>query len=149
MDSDNSVFCNYFLANKKFWDRWLEIAKKLFDLAEKEGPLSVELNANTLYGEKILPMKIFIQERLVNGLLFSEGFSSRSIGIFDLPSSVVLSAESKKIGVRLDFLKRAYRLTEDKNYFNEYLNIRNKIFESSGVSALVSRGFNSSALLLG
>ena len=68
-----SVFSNYFIAKKEFWLRWREIANDFFDYIENlERMESTEM---TGYKNKKVPLKVFMQERLVNYMLQSGNFS--------------------------------------------------------------------------
>ena len=69
-DFSRTFFCNYFVAKKKFWLEWLELGERLFFAAENfDHILYSKLNEQTIYNSSHLPMKIFIQERLVDIIL--------------------------------------------------------------------------------
>ncbi|WP_333844072.1 O-linked N-acetylglucosamine transferase, SPINDLY family protein, partial [Limnohabitans sp.] len=58
--SQNTIFCNYFVAKKSFWIKWLILAEQLFTEAEHcNSELAILLNNNTNYGAQFIPRKIF------------------------------------------------------------------------------------------
>lgn len=138
MHSDNTVFCNYFIAKKKFWLHWLELAEKLFKSSEDLGTaLGKALNEKTIYSNDSLPQKIFIQERLANILLVDPGFKSKSWNMFDLPSSVTPLNQFKSQAAIANALKLAHAKTGDDLYINEYHQLRDKVWRESGIDVLV------------
>jgi hypothetical protein len=65
--SQNTVFCNYIVANKTFWLKWLALGERLFFAAEHpeaDPQLQALLKDDTTYGEQRLPLKVFLLERL-------------------------------------------------------------------------------------
>lgn len=137
MHSDNTVFCNYFIAKKKFWLRWLELAEKLFASAEAgETALGQALNQDTIYSHDLLPQKIFVQERLVNILLVDPEFKSKSWNMFDLPCSITPLNQFKSLAVIANALKLAYVKTGDVLYLNEFNQLREKVWKDSGINIL-------------
>jgi hypothetical protein len=137
MHSDNTVFCNYFVAKKKFWLHWLELAEKLFESAEaRETALGQALNQDTIYSHDLLPQKIFVQERLVNILLTEPEFKSKSWNMFDLPCSITPLNQFKSQAVIANALKLAYVQTGDVLYLNEFNQLREKVWKESGIDVL-------------
>jgi hypothetical protein len=69
--SGNEVYSNYIVARPSFWRAWLEIAERLFDIAEsKEDPLGIELRRPTTYrGRESVQIKVFLMERIATWLL--------------------------------------------------------------------------------
>ena len=86
--SSNTVFCNYFFAKTSFWKEWLKLANLLYLAAENDdSELLNVMNANTTYGTKNLPMKIFIQERLASTcLLLNSNLLTLNYDIFKISS---------------------------------------------------------------
>lgn len=137
MHGDNTVFCNYFIAKKKFWLHWLELGEKLYQSAEAEGtPLSRALNQNTIYSHDLLPQKIFVQERLVNMLLAGPEFRSRSWSMFGLPCSITPLSQYKSQAVTANALKMAYAHTGEALYLDEFHHLRDKVWKDSGIDEL-------------
>jgi len=70
MTSRSTVFCNYFLAKKSFWDSWLSHCERVFSTAEEnDSPLALRLNASTNHDGGLTPNKVFVIERIVSFLL--------------------------------------------------------------------------------
>jgi hypothetical protein len=70
MSSINTVYCNYFVANVKFWKEWLTLCEFIFQISEiKDSRNSIELNRKTKYVRGDMSMQIFIIERIASLLL--------------------------------------------------------------------------------
>ncbi|WP_346309126.1 hypothetical protein [Limnohabitans sp.] len=137
MHGDNTAFCNYFIAKKKFWLHWLELGEKLFQCAETQGTgLAHALNQNMLSSHDLIPQKIVIQERLVNILLAGSEFKSKSWSMFGLPCSVTPLSQYKSLAVTANALKLAFAKTGDALYLNEYHQLRDKVLKDSGIFEL-------------
>jgi hypothetical protein len=100
--SGNEVYSNYFVARPSFWRAWLEIAEKLFEIAETtDDPLGIELRRPTTYrGETSVEMKVFLMERIATWLLARnpqfavkarDPFIARS-RLYKLPGAIVCDA---------------------------------------------------------
>ncbi len=139
MHSDNTAFCNYFIAKKKFWLRWLELGEKLFHAAEKAGDtLSDSLNRHTIYSHEKLPQKIFIQERLVNMVLADDTFKSKAYNMFSMPGSITPLNQFMSQAVSANALKLACVQTGESNYLDEFNQIRGQVWINSGIDKLVA-----------
>ena len=137
MHSDNTVFCNYFIAKKKFWIRWMELAEKLYQSAETlDTALGRRLNQDTIYSHNLLPQKIFVQERLVNILLADSELNSKSWNIFDLPCSVTPLNQYKSQAIITNALKLAYAKTGDNVYITDFHQLCDKVRRESGIEDL-------------
>lgn len=137
MHGENTAFCNYFIAKKKFWLHWLELGEKLFQSAEAKGTvLANALNQSTIYSHDLLPQKIFVQERLVNMLLAGPQFKSKSWSMFGLPCSVTPLSQYQSQAAVANALKMAYARTGDNLYLNEFHQLRDKVWKDSGIGEL-------------
>lgn len=137
MHADNTIFCNYFIAKKSFWLRWLELGEHLFRSAEQGGtPIAAMLNKNTFYGQDLLPQKIFVQERLANILLAHGAFKSKAWRVFELPCSVTPLSHYLSEAVVANALKLAWSKTQDANYLQQFEKIKNHVFYASGIMDL-------------
>lgn len=128
-DFNTTIFCNYFLANRKFWLQWLEIGEKLFNYCESDHSSNqLLLNQLTNYGGQQLPMKIFLQERLADYVLLTTTdyknlpydpmlmpFSSTPIGNYQTELFIMNS------------LKRLFIDSGDKRYLEFFIKIRGSI----------------------
>ncbi len=139
MHSDNTVFCNYFIAKKKFWLRWLELGEKLFHAAEKQGsPLSELLNGHTIYSHEKLPQKIFIQERLVNMVLAENTFKSKAYNMFGMSGSITPLNQFMPQAVSANALKLAHAQLGEPIYRDEFLKLRDQVWTQSGIGQLAA-----------
>jgi len=129
--SQNTIFCNYFLATKGFWSEWLRMGELLFEAAETGGTdLACKLNALTSYGEQPLPLKVFIQERLATTcLLANPRFGCLAYSPFNLGCSVTPLNRFLSESIASDALKIAYSQTRHIVYLNRFAAIRNDIIE--------------------
>jgi hypothetical protein len=114
--SGNEVYGNYFVARPCFWNAWLGITEKLFEIAEtKDDPLGIELRKRTTYrGGEGVEIKVFLMERVATWLLAREPrfvveardpFISRS-RLYKLPGAIVcdaLKVAYEKSGRRREF----------------------------------------------
>ena len=137
MHTDNTAFCNYFIAKKKFWLHWLELGEKLFQAAETgEGEVAKSLQQNTLYSHEYLPHKIFVQERLVNLVLAQSGFKSKAFNVFDMPGSVTPLNQFMPQAVVANALKLANVQLGAQEYLDAYWQTREQVWELSGMAKL-------------
>ena len=130
--SQNSIFCNYFLAKKSFWNQWLEVGELLFSECENNSSyLANILNDPTTYGEQHLPMKIFVQERLATMLLLANSdIKCLSYSPFNIGASRTFFNKFLKQALLGDALKIAYSKTKNHGYLNEFSEIRNDLIKS-------------------
>jgi predicted O-linked N-acetylglucosamine transferase (SPINDLY family) len=137
MHADNTAFCNYFIAKKKFWLHWLELGEKLFQVAESnEGIVAKSLQQNSLYLEELLPHKIFVQERLVNLVLAQSQFKSKAFNVFDLPGSVTPLNQYMPQAVIANALKHAHVCLGEQNYLDAFQETKDHIWNISGMAKL-------------
>ena len=137
MHSDNTAFCNYFIAKKAFWLRWLELGEQLFQMAETgEGELADLLEKKTRYSEQFLPQKIFVQERLVNLILASNDFRSKAWNMYGLPGSVTPLNHFMPQAVRANALKYSAAQLGEGLYLDEYHKLRDEVWSQSGMDVL-------------
>lgn len=129
--SMTSVFSNYIVAKPKFWNEWLMIANKLYDLLEKGG--LPESSLLTSYGSiaNQAPMKAFIQERLASVVLSNSEFAvispdfSQSAPIFERIFSN--DPKTRRMLQTCDLLKENYCNTNDASFLEMYKKIRSEI----------------------
>ncbi len=137
MHSDNTVFCNYFIAKKRFWLRWLELGETLFNVAESgQGPLAQLLLSESRYSEQYLPHKIFVQERLVNLVLASGQFRSKAVDMFAMPGSVTPLNHFMPQAIEANALKFAYSQMGQPTYLAAYQKLRAQVWHDSGMDVL-------------
>lgn len=143
MHSENTVFCNYFIARKKFWLSWLELAEKLHEYgSNEEAGLYGILNSGTIYGKIMLPQKIFVQERMISMLLVNSGFRSRSWDMFSLPSSVTPLNKFLNEAIEANALKFAHDAMKLSRYQDAYNEVCRNVWRSSGINLMLLPGKN-------
>jgi predicted O-linked N-acetylglucosamine transferase (SPINDLY family) len=139
MHSDNTAYCNYFIAKKKFWLRWLELGEKLFNAAEQSNDaLAQSLNQDTIYSDEKLPKKIFIQERLVNLVLAENTFKSKAWNMFTMPGSITPLNQFLPQAVSANALKLAHAQLGEPIYRDAFLQLRDQVWIASGIDKLVA-----------
>ena len=80
----NSVFCNYVIANSRYWRSWLELADRFYALF-KSGSIP-SMHAPAQYGKPGVTNAVFLQERL------------HSILLMDRPDLRVLPYDTTQVG---------------------------------------------------
>ncbi len=128
MDASNSVFSNYVIAKKEYWDKWQEYAQLFYEFVT----LNTEYN-KTLDGiiYNNYPMKAFIQERLASVVLATSVFPTINIDQSDLATiNTILfddKLETRKLLKQCNELKSQYRRTGDLQYLDNYWKVRGGI----------------------
>ncbi len=127
--SENTIFCNYFLAKKTFWKEWLILGELLFEASEyQKTELAEKLNASTSYGEQRVPMKVFVQERLATiCLLANKNIKCLNYSPFAIGASTTPFNNFYHEAVISDALKRAFTQTSNHSYLNEFSTLRERI----------------------
>jgi len=125
MNSSNTIFCNFFVAKKKFWDTWLTYCELIFSIAEKnDSALGRSLNANTNHDGGLAPAKVFVIERVASFIFSTQSqWKVHAFNPMALPYANSHVAKFKDELCILDSLKVAY----SKNNFSDYLRIYNKV----------------------
>ncbi len=131
-DTSSTVFSNYFVANKKFWSDWQNLAELFFDYVEQQNAQSAYAG-ETSYGieSNRYPIKTFIQERFASLLMASGSYQVVNIDqshrapifgrLFDN------SPDTRHALQTCDWLKRQYRQTLDDSYLDMYYKVRQAI----------------------
>ena len=125
-DTTSSVFSNYIIGKKDFWEEWEILAEEFFRYVED----SPEYQYHTPYGsvENSFPMKTFIQERLATVVLASGQFKAVCPPYsFMNPIFTRLFPDDIETRILLqtcDLMKQKYRLSADRKYLDMYWKIR-------------------------
>ncbi len=128
MDARQVVFSNYFVANKKFWNRWLEIGERIFSICEKNtSALAQDLNRGTTYPGAV-PRKVFLIERIASLMLTTESWTSAPYSTFNCAWSALPTSRFHDEAITSDALKLAFNVTRDNNYIQAFSRLREKIF---------------------
>jgi hypothetical protein len=129
MDSSNTVFSNYVVAKKEYWNQWKKIAQRFFEFTSQHIEYSQRLQGNFY---KQYPMKVFIQERLASIILNQLPFSIVNIDQSDYaPVNTLLFNSDDKTRILLkkcNELKAQYRRTRQPSFVEAYWGTRNQIF---------------------
>lgn len=136
MSSINTVFCNYFVANLKFWKKWLIICEFIFGLCESEKTGNLHLiNKNTTYLRGAMPMKIFIIERIASLLLTTT--KDLKINPKYILENLNYSYKKKlpfiEVMHNLDALKTSYILSKNPYYIELYKSQKNELKDQYGL----------------
>jgi hypothetical protein len=126
-DSRDTVYCNFFLAKPRFWNGWLRIFNRAFDLAENDRTgLGEVLRRPISYAGKPTEMKIMVLERMASFLLASGAFSIRNYPPFSMPLTAQFGGRLQEVQA-LDRLKIAYREGGDGQLMRDFLERRNAL----------------------
>ncbi|MFV0385556.1 hypothetical protein [Paracoccus sp. (in: a-proteobacteria)] len=68
-DFSTSVFSNYIIAKRRFWEDWKALARAYYDHVEKGGSILPDNAVAQHAGPKQYALKTFVQERLASWLL--------------------------------------------------------------------------------
>ena len=125
----SSVFSNFIVAKKRYWDVWLKTAELFFHYSNNiENGLKDRL---VKYDASILPMKVFIQERLHALILSRQLFDVRNIKPGKtIPFSLLFedTPENKKLLTACDEIKQQIsEKVSNESLVQEYLKIRSKV----------------------
>ena len=128
MDSSNTVFSNYVVAKKEYWDKWKTIAQRFFEFTGRHSEYSQRLQSQFY---KQYPMKVFIQERLASVILNQFPFSIVNIDQSDYaPINTLLfnsDDKSRELLKKCNQLKVQFRKTRQASFIEAYWNTRNQI----------------------
>jgi len=78
LDNTRTVFANYVIGNKKFWDKFMEFSRKLFTEAETDPIFKEQVfgaGRSNYAHDRTLPMFTFLIERLIPTFLDLNEFS--------------------------------------------------------------------------
>jgi hypothetical protein len=128
-DTSSSVFSNYIVAKKEFWEEWKKIAEAFFDYAEN----NIEFKTHVSYGSEKnqYPMKTFIQERFASLILSTGNFSvitpDQSMTGQILTRLFSDNVKTRRLLQACDLMKFKYREKLDTKYLDLYWELRQDI----------------------
>lgn len=130
MSAAGTVYCNYFVATPRFWQRWLTLCERIFAVAEAgDTELGLQLNSDSRY---VLPTpaKVFAIERIVSIILSTEpgewkvrNYDSSTL----LADNALLDGKYRDEMVTLDALKYAAGATGFRGYADQFFNARDAL----------------------
>lgn len=129
-DATTSVFSNYFVAKKRFWMAWMQIAKEFQSFVLTHETYNKELiSYGSLHNQA--PMKTFVQERLASYLLATGHYVTAStLRPREAPviKRIFPEGESiRKILELCDKYKHLYRKTNNTAYIEAFYLARRQI----------------------
>lgn len=128
MDSRQVVFSNFVVARPAFWQQWLVLCEKIFQLTEaNDSPLAAKVNAPTTYPGQV-PRKVFIIERMASLLLACGPWRCAPYSTFQCAWSALPTAQFKNEAIAADALKLAYNETRHGDYISAYAAQQSRIF---------------------
>lgn len=126
MDSNNSIFCNYFVAKKHVWEKWLDTCEKIFALSEIANTnAGILLNQPIEHDNRLAHLKIFIIERIISSLAYiNSDWKIINFNPLQLPlTSSRISNHIEKL-ILMDSLKIAYTQHKNSCYIDIYNSIK-------------------------
>ena len=127
--SRNSIFCNFFAAKRHVWLEWLDCCEKLFNISEdNNSELAKLLNQSVNHASDQNPSKVFVIERMISFLIFSNiNWSVRSYSPIELPFSNAPISSFRSELIILDALKISFAITGIHDYIKLFMHIRSEI----------------------
>lgn len=136
MDSQQSQFCNYFVAKPRFWRHWFSMAETIFQAAERarSGEWATAygslLNDATLHRESEgYACKVFVMERLLPLILATE--SQWQVQVYEGLKPSAGSAGIDAQLLQLDQLKTRLREADTAENREAYETLREALFRST------------------
>jgi hypothetical protein len=130
--SQNTVFCNYLVAHKSFWLKWLSLGERLMFASEHpdaEPQLRQILGADARYSDASVQMKVFVMERLATLLLLNEpSIRVKAYDSFQLPPSATPLNGFFHEAVQCNALKWAYAQSESPFNLHAFMALRDQVF---------------------
>ena len=130
MSAAGTVYCNYFVAKPRFWQRWLTMCERIFAVAEAgDTELGQQLNSDRNY---VLPTpaKVFVIERIVSIILSTEP-DQWKIRNYDSTAlcadNDLLDGKYREEMVALDALKYAASVTGFRRYYDRFMQARDRL----------------------
>lgn len=132
--SVDTIYCNYFVANKKFWSEWLELCEKIYLAAESNSSsMHNVLNENIHYEVDGLPFKIFLIERIASLILLqNKKFNVVKFNRADNDKCCYFGTkfnpdEHHDDLMRIDAYKIAYLETKNDKYMSMFSDLRQSV----------------------
>lgn len=124
--SRNTVFCNYFVAKRPFWERWFEICEDIYDISEKKkNTLGATLTGTTHYQKHQVPLKTFLIERISTLLLYSDPhWRVANYSPYNCEIGRMTPESAKPNFLDLDSLKISFVETSEYNFLARYFDLR-------------------------
>lgn len=124
--SEDTVFCNFFVAKPEFWARWYKICEDIFQLTENcSNSLGEALAGVTRYKNTTTSLRTFVIERIATLILFSDArWRVASHSTYSCEVGKMSVAKSTALLLALDALKTRYVATNATEFLSAYLDLR-------------------------
>lgn len=129
-DMETSVFSNYILAKRRFWEDWFALADAYFGYVEAEGPDGPHSRMTRHRGVDAYAMKTFVQERFASIVLTRSAFRTVRADYAALPARLIHFPDTRATRTALiacDRAKSAYRASGDPRDLDAYVAARRAI----------------------
>lgn len=131
--SVDTIYCNYFVARKDFWIKWLSVCEEVYKLAEDaESSHYQTFNEDVTYGLGGLPFKIFFIERIATLILSVSAYHVCRFPRFDKGGSAyfgfkfVPELHHDRLMI-IDACKMAFMKTGNSEYMRMFSDIRQSL----------------------
>jgi len=142
MSSAQTVYCNYFVARPRFWQRWLALCEVIFNAAEAGNDIELRRQLNlAVTHEPVAPAKVFAIERIVSLILTVEPgvWKVRNFDSALLPNNAINGGHPGKL-VELDALKMVAINTGFRRYYDKYVELRHNLAQRRQASPAAADG---------
>ena len=119
--SSNTVFSNYLIAKKEYWQKWYDLASFFMKLLKEDKIFLKIINTKSNYKNSKVNLGVFIQERFPTIILSSQNFKVTTLLSTDYKfcnQSIPLNFRSRGLIQTCDYIKEKYSRTGDKNLIN-------------------------------
>ena len=120
-DSSNTVFSNYLIAKKKYWEKWYDLASFFMKSLKEDKNFLKMIMKKGKYKSSKVNLGVFIQERFPCILLSTQNFKVTKLLSPDYKfcnQSIPLNFKSRGLLQSCDYFKEKYARTGDKNLIN-------------------------------
>jgi len=126
----NSVFSNYVVAKKSYWDRWKVLASQFLTYADSFNAEIQSLKTGYIKNKTEVSMKVFVQERLPALILTDKNLSTVNIDVNkDITAPFFIDSPENKYRIEeCDCIKNHIIETgPSKLLLDEFINARNRV----------------------
>lgn len=116
--SSNTVYSNYLIAKKEYWQEWYKLAKFFIKLQNEDNHFYKMINKKVKYKNTKVNLGVFIQERFPSIILSINNFKVTTLLNSDYEpcnKAIPLNYRSKGLLQTCDYLKEKYSRTGNQN----------------------------------
>jgi hypothetical protein len=128
-DSKTSVFSNYVIANKRYWQAWRIIAERFYEYLYSSAA-GADLLGDTFHGARtrLYPMRTFVQERIPTLVLLMNDFKVEvpvQCSFAPIQPRIFADGSAQRDAfLACDFMKQRFNESADEDYLKMYWKIR-------------------------